>query len=292
MTNGPPLRELAVGRQIQRLGEQLSELRAGQENLRRELDELRTTLSLHQRSSDGDGAATLLVESVRTQMDLLEQRIAGQGERGRRLGDELAEHDRAREVADVRLEGVEGRIAALAEAAGTEREERTRVDAALPELEGAVDEAGARLTAMQAALRRSEDGLARLETSLGREEELRQVIEQQRAVRIRLEDRLRDLEDGLQQTLELLGNAAEERLALRHQTRGIEERMGRLTESLEFQRDAVIDHFRRVLDVEEQQGKRQIEEIEQRLRRGRSLLVRLRESGPRSGPQSGQEQAP
>ena len=283
MTNGPPLRELAVGRQIQRLGEQLSELRAGQENLRRELDELRTTLSLHQRSGDQEGNVSLLVEGVRTQIDLLEQRIASEGERGRRLGDELAEHDRAREGADVRLEGVEGRVAALAEADGREREERTRVDAALPGLEGAVDEVGARVTAMQAALRRSEDGLARLETSLGREEELRQVIEQQRSVRIRLEERLRVLEERVREALELLASAAEERLALRHQARGIEERMGRLTESVEFERDAVIDHFRRTLDVEEQQGKLQIEEIEQRLRRGRSLLVRLRESGPQSG---------
>ena len=107
------------------------------------------------------------------------------------------------------------------------------------------------------------------------------MVEQHQAIRLRLEDRLRDVEDRLQETLELLGAASEERLALRHQVMGLDERMRLLGEALEFQRDAVIDHVRRVLDVEEQQGKRQIDEIEQRLRRGRALLVRLRESGPR-----------
>ncbi len=288
MTSGPPLRELAVGRQIQRLGEQLAELRAGQENLRRELGEMRTTLSLHERSGNQDGDATFLVEGVRTQIDLLEQRIASEGERGRRLGDELAELDRVRGVVDLRIEGVERRVSALVETAGTEREEQTRTDAVVPNLVATVEEIGGRLMAMQTALRRSEDGLARLETNLGREEELRQVIEQQRSVRIRLEERLRELEEHLREALELLATAAEERLALRHQTMGLDQRVTRLTESLEFQRDAVIDHFRRVLDVEEQQAKRQIEEIEQGLRRGRGLLVRLRESGP----QPPEEQSP
>ena len=265
---------------MQRLGEQLSEVRAGQEHLRREINELRTAISLHQRADGQDGDAVFALEAVRSRIDQLEQRIASEGERGRRRGDELAELDRVRGVVDLRIEGVERRVSALVETAGTEREEQTRTDAVVPNLVATVEEFGGRLTALQAALRRSEDGLARLESSLGREEELRQVIEQQRSVRIRLEERLRELEERLREALELLATAAEERLALRHQTMGLDQRMTMLTQSLEFQRDAVIDHFRRVLDVEEQQAKRQIEEIEQGLRRGRGLLVRLRESGP------------
>lgn len=282
MTAEPPLHERAVDRQVQRLGEQLAELRAGLEQQRRDIDELRTTLSLQHRASEEKGVDELVLDQVRTRIDHLGERLASETERGRRVGDELTELERVRETVDLRLETAEGRIAALAEAAGSEREERTRIDAAVPELAGTVDEVVARLNALQAALRRAEDGLARLDSSLGREEELRQMVEQHQSVRVRLEDRLRDLEDRLQETLELLGSAAEERLALRHQVMGLDERMRIMGEALEFQRDAVIDHFRRVLDVEEQQGQRQIEEIEQRLRRGRALLVRLRESGPRS----------
>ncbi len=281
MTAEPPLHERAVDRQVQRLGEQLAELRAGLEQQRRDIDELRTALSLQHRASEEKGVDELVLDQVRTSIDHLAERLASESERGRRVGDELTELERVRETVDLRLETAEGRIAALAEVAGSEREERTRIDAAVPELAGTVDEVVARLNALQAALRRAEDGLARLDSSLGREEELRQMVEQHQSVRLRLEDRLRDLEDRLQETLELLGSAAEERLALRHQVMGLDERMRIMGEALEFQRDAVIDHFRRVLDVEEQQGQRQIEEIEQRLRRGRALLVRLRESGPR-----------
>ena len=282
MTAEPPLRERAVSRQVQRLGEQLAELRAGLEQQRRDMDELRTTLSLHNRASEEKGVDELVLDQVKHRIDQLDQRLASESERGRRVGDELTELERVKENVDLRLEAAEGRIAALGEAADNEREERTRIDTALPELAGSVDDLGARLNAQQAALRRAEDGLARLDSSLGREEELRQMVEQHQSVRVRLEDRLRDLEERLQETLEALGTAAEERLALRHQVMGLDERMRLLGEALEFQRDAVIDHFRRVLDVEEQQGKRQIDEIEQRLRRGRALLVRLRESGPRS----------
>lgn len=282
MTAEPPLRERVVSRQVQRLGEQLAELRAGIEQQRRDIDELRTAVSLHHRASEEKGVDELVLDQVKNRIDQLDQRLASETERGRRVGDELSDLERVRENVDLRLETAEGRIAALGEAADSEREERTRIDTALPELAGSVDDVGARLNALQAALRRTEDGLARLDSSLGREEELRQMVEQHQSVRVRLEDRLRDLEERLQESLELLGTAAEERLALRHQIMGFDERMRLLGEALEFQRDAVIDHFRRVLDVEEQQGKRQIDEIEQRLRRGRALLVRLRESGPRS----------
>ena len=281
MTAEPPLRERAMDRQLQRLGEQLGEVRAGLEQQRRELDELRTALSLYSRASQEQGVDELALEQVKTRIDHIDGRLSSENERSRRVGDELTELERVREVVDSRLESVESRIAALAEAAGSEREERTRIDAAIPELAGTVDGVDARLNALQAALRRTENGLARLDSSLGREEELRQMVEQHQAIRVRLEDRLRDVEERLQETLELLGSAAEERLAQRHQFMGLDERMRLMGEALEFQRDAVIDHFRRVLEVEEQQGKRQIEEIEQRLRRGRALLVRLRESGPR-----------
>ena len=282
MTAEPPLREQAVGRQVQRLGEQLGELRAGLEQQHRELEELRTALSLRHRASEERGPDQLVLDGLKARLDLFDQRLAGENERARRVGDELTELERVREVVDLRIEGIEGRVAALAEAAESERDERTRIDATLPDLAGNVEDVVARLNAVQAALRRAEDGLARLDSSLGREEELRQVVEQQRAIRIRLEDRLRDLEERLQEMLELLGSASEERLALRHHVQGIEARMRLLTEALDFQREAAIDHFRRVLDVEEQQGRRQIEEIEQRIRRGRALLVRLRESGPQS----------
>ena len=279
MTSESSLGQRAADRQVQRLAEQLGELRSGQEQLRRELDELRVGLSLQQRAREQGRDDDVALNDLQSRIDLLEQRIESDGERARRLGDGIAELERVGEISELRLQGVEGHVSALTEASQNEREERSRIESTLPELTNTVDEAGARLTALQAQLRRAEDGLARLDSALGREEELRRVIEQQRSVRLRLEERLRELEERMQEALELLASAAEERLALRHQATGFDERLGQLAAAVEASRDAAIDHYRRMLDGDEQEGKRQIEQIEQRARRGRSLLVRLRESG-------------
>ena len=117
MTAEPPLRERAMDRQVQRVGEQLAELRAGLEQQRRELDELRTALSLHSNAAEEQGVDELALEQVKTRIDHLDQRIASESERGRRVGDELTELERVRETVDLRLETVEGHVAAFAEAA-------------------------------------------------------------------------------------------------------------------------------------------------------------------------------
>lgn len=272
-----------TNRQLERIAEQFGESRANHEQLRRELDELRTALSLQQSASERSQDPESLIAPIRQRLEAIEQRIASESERDRRTAEEIAEHGHARGVADQRIEALEGRVVAFAETAAGERAEQTRVTAALPELAGSVEEINARLTATRAAVRRAEDGLARLETSIGREEELIEAVEQARSVRIRLEERLRLIEERLQELAELLGSGVEERLALRYQVQGMDERMSRFTEMLDLQWESIIDHFRRLLDAQEQQAQRQVDEIQRSVRRERSLLVRLRESGPRAG---------
>ena len=224
-----------------------------------------------------------VLEGVRERLDALEQRIAGEGERGRRLLEDLVERDRAEERLGEQITGAEGRIAALAEAWAKEREERTRFTAVLPELTSALDEIDARTIALRTELRRSEESLAQVKGRGDREDELLELVEQQRATRLRLEERLGELDSRLEEELQRAAGAGEERLALSQQVSGAEERMRALAEALEGQRWAMIEHFRRLVEADEQQGQQQIAEIEKRIRRGRSLLVRLNEGAQQAG---------
>lgn len=343
MSPEPSVGEIAAGREVAWLDEQLRELRGQHDQIQRELDALRSAMREQQRgASEFEGAlATVegrtrrheagqelarelrheietlgqrleeesalrrdqrgalgreqqrdreLAESVvtaledfRARLDTLEQRLSGEGERTRRLGDQLVERDRAEQRLGEQMAGAEGRIAALAETWAKEREERVRFTATLPELGSSLDEIDARTLALRSELRRSEESLAELRSRGDREDELHDLIDQQRAIRLRLEERLRDLETRLEDTLQRASGAAEERLALGQQVTGAEARMRALGEALEGQRWAMIEHFRRLIEAEEQHGRQQIDEIEKRIRGGRSLLVRLTEVSQQAG---------
>jgi chromosome segregation ATPase len=307
--------EVAIGRAVAWLEQQLHEMRDQSEQIQQELSSLYSAVRAQQRDvveigaigqrldeesalrRDQGGAivreqqrdrevakgAVSSLQDSRTRIDALEQRLAGAGERSRRIDDELAEHGRVENRLAEQLVAAEGRIAALAEVWAKEREERVRFAAVLPELTVALDEIDARTLALRSELRRSEEGLAELRGRREREDALNELIEQQRAIRLRLEDRLRTFEAKLEETLQRIADGSEERLALSHQVSGAEARTQVLAEALEGQRWAVIEHFRRLIDAEEQHGREEIDEIEKRIRRGRSLLVRLSEGSQQAG---------
>ena len=271
----------AVQQQLTTLGQQLEEESA----LRR--DQRGAIEREQQRDRDLAGALTRALEELRGRLDSLDQRVAGEGQRQRRLVEDVADRDRAEERLGEQIAAIEGRIAALAEAWAKEREERVRFAAALPDLVSTLDEVDARTGTLRAEIRRAEEDVAEVRARRDREDELLELVEQQRATRLRLEERLTALEGRLEEALQSVAGGAQERLAISQHITGAEERMRALGEALEAQRGAVIDHFRRLVEAEEAHGRQQIEEIEKRIRRGRSLLVRLSE-----GSQQAQQEQP
>ena len=199
----------------------------------------------------------------------------------------MADRDRAEEHLGERIAASEGRIAALAEAWAKKREERERFAAALPDLVSTLDKVDARTGTLRAEIRRAEEDVAEVRARRDREDELLELVEQQRATRLGLEERLTALEGRLEEALQSVAGGARERLAISQHITGAEERMRALSEAIEAQRGAVIDHFRWLVEAEEAHGRQQIEEIEKRIRRGRSLLVRLSE-----GSQQAQQEQP
>ena len=233
------------------------------------------------READESGAAAL--DELAERLRVLEQRVGSESERQRQLGDDRAAAERAEEQLVERIAATEGRLAALAEAWAGERDERARFDAALPGLGAALDELDARTVALRAELRRSEDDIAQVRARRDREDELIELVEQQRSTRIRLEERLGALESRVEEALQGLRGASEERLGLGRQLTGVEQRLRTLGESIEAQRWAVLEHFGRLLDADEAGSRKQIDELELRIRERRRLLLGLREGSERAG---------
>ena len=227
------------------------------------------------REAGESGAAAL--DELAERLHALEQHVSGESERQRRLADDRAAAERAEERLAERIAATEGRLAALAEAWAGEREERARFDAALPGLGAALDELDARTVALRAELRaelrRSEDDIAKVRARRDREDDLIELVEQQRSTRIRLEERLSALESRVEEAVQGLGSASEERLGLGRQLTGVEERLRALGESIEAQRWAVLEHFGRLLEADEAVSRKQIDELELCIRERRRLLV-------------------
>jgi chromosome segregation ATPase len=231
----------------------------------------------HDRDRDLAEGLTRALGEVREGVRVIEQRVANEQQRGLHHGDALAAADRERERLLELVQSTEGRVVALGESWARDRDERARFAAAIPELTSTLAELGARTASLRAELKHSEDEVAQLRTRRDREDELFELVEAQRATRARLEERITSTEERLEELSRVLGSATEERQALHRQLAGADGRIRAVAELIESQRWAVIEHFRRLVEAEEEQSRAEIEAIERRIRRGRILLMRLAE---------------
>ena len=230
-----------------------------------------------QREHEQRGAAERRLEEIGSRLEQIEHRLASDGERRESLTAGLAERGQQEQALDARVEALERAAAAAREALRSVHEELARATAALPALIASVDDQGERARAAGEERSRLEGGLAALRAERERETQLLEVVEQQRATRQRLEERLVELDESLEAVRRDLAAAAEERALTRQQTAGNRERLTELAEAMEGQRDAIVEHFRRWTEDGAQSGRRQIEEIERANRAARDLLVRLTE---------------
>ena len=231
----------------------------------------------HDREREGLQAGEVAIGELGERVRTLEQRVLGLGERQRQLIDDASAADRTREHLDERVADAESRVAAMGEAWTNERDERARFESTVPELATALDELDARTIALRTELRRSEDSVARLGSRRDREDELFELVDQQRSTRARVEERLGELERRIEEGLQLEREAREERAGLNHELTALAAQVRALGESQEGQRLALLDHFRRLVEADEARDKEQIGELEQRIRVGRRLMAQLNE---------------
>lgn len=290
--------------------EQLAELRDRTERLGRELSSVRRVVREQQHGVEGErleeeavlrrdqrgalareqrrdreqgesGAAVL--DGLAQRLRELEQHVRAEREQQRRLGEVRSAAEQGTSQLAERLAATEGQLAALADAWAGERAERARFDAALPGLSAALDELDGRTLALRTELRRADDEIAQVRARRDREDELTELVEQQHALRIRLEERLEALEARVEASAQVLGGASEERLGLGRQLSAMQEQLRSFGEEMEAQRAAILEHFGRLLDADQAGSRRQIEALEQRIRDRRRLAVGLREGSEQAG---------
>ena len=297
------------------VGRQLAGLRVDADRLRHELDVVRSSLHEEQRTVAGlQNTLTSIEEGVRrheTEQQMvrsLQQRLQASLEGAEAVISRLNERVQALEqrswsadslhggrgsgagaddepVVSGRMEEIDNRLRAVAELAMQGRQAKERLDIALPEIGTSINQLDAKAETLRTELRRTGDELAQERARRDRENELLELIDQQRSTRIRLEERLALYGEHLEEARERLGAASEERGALARQLARTDERLLVLSDALEMQREAVVDHFHRLLEAERAASEKQVQGIEGRLREGQQLLTRLREAGDQKAPE-------
>ena len=224
-----------------------------------------------------------VLEVIATRLDDFDGRVSAEAHRGRAIADDVTEVERDGEDIDARILRLEHRVGAELESARHYGAEVARVAAAITQMMSTIDSIDARARAMQVDQRRLDDEVAALRSISSRDEELLDMVEQQRATRARLEDRVSQVEEALEELRRGIAVGSEERQVLARQIVGEVEQRRSLAERIEAQRDAVIEHQRRQARAEEESRRRMIEEFERDIRVARGLLVRLSEQSDDAG---------
>lgn len=251
-----------------------------EENTRRHETEQQALRTAQQRLQGTLEGAEAVISRLNERVQGLEQRSrSADAMYGRRPDDDAT-------LGAGRIEDIDNRIRAAADLAMQGRQAKERLDIELPEISSSISQLEATTETLRTELRRTGEEVAQERARRDREDELLELIDQQRSARIRLEERLALYGEYLEEARDRLGAAAEERAALARQSSRTDERLLMLSEALDMLREAVVEHFQRLLDAERAATEKQIEGIEQRLREGQQLVTRLREgTDPQTAPE-------
>ncbi len=264
-----------IAREIQETLTQLDERVAAESALRRDL--AASVNRQQEREQELERELQRVLELVATRLDDFAGREAATADRQRTLIQELADQGREEQDVTGRLDELERQVSALRETDHHAGQDMARVASALQPVLTAIDSLESRTRAIQADQRRIDDDVAALRAVRDREDALLEVIEQQRATRARLEDRVSQIEEAME-TLQQAHTQEDETVALlRRVVAGEQEHRRALAERIEAHRDVLLEHMRREQRAGEDHARRQIEELERQVRVDRTLLARLQE---------------
>ncbi|MFN8639944.1 MAG: hypothetical protein U0360_10955 [Dehalococcoidia bacterium] len=262
----------ALGASVSALGERIDE----ESRLRR--DALASLGQGVARDRDAAGAVVEQLGHLEERLETTTRATAGAGARGRTQGDALLDVDARLERAGERLDAIEGRLAAERAAVTATASGQAALEARSAELTAALKDLAVRLRDTQTEGRALAAAVAALQTSGDRDAELRELLEQQRSTRQRLEERLMALDDEMRRAGEALLVAAEQRAQLRVQAHALDQRLHVLEAGQATERELLSARFRALAELEERAGHREAQELERQARERRELLSRLDET--------------
>ncbi|MGE3962441.1 MAG: hypothetical protein AB7F65_12240 [Dehalococcoidia bacterium] len=217
------------------------------------------------------------LQVIASRLDEIDGRATAEALRQRHLTEEIAEVDHDRDGVDDRLDALERRVAAEYEGNRHLGTEVARLAASVTGLMSAIDSLEARSRAITVDQHRLDEEIASLRQMSDHDVDLREVVEQQRAMRARVDDRLGQAEELVADLARQVAEGAESRALLQRQVAGEVEQRRALSARVDALRDTFIEHMRRQSQAQEQGHRRAIEEIEREIRASRQLLVRLSE---------------
>lgn len=217
------------------------------------------------------------LQAIAQRLDEIDGRADAERLRQRGIRDEIAEVEHEGSDFEARLEALERRVAAEYEGSRHVGTEVARLASSVTGLMSAIDTMEARTRAITQDHHRLADGIANLGSVRDHEGDLRELVEQQRATRARLEDRMAQAEELIAELTRKVEDASEARALLQRQIAGEAEQRRTLAERVEAQRDTFIEHMRRQARAQEESQRRLIEDMERDIRIARQLLVRLSE---------------
>jgi chromosome segregation ATPase len=234
------------------------------------------------RDHDRDLGAGRSLERLLIDLDArvadVERALQASADRDAHLGGQVTGLAQGAEQVTARIAALQAQADALTQGARSEHADMERMRETMDAVRMHLDAVEARTETLQRDAQRVDADLEGVRRLLDRETALADVLEQQRVLRLRLEEGLGDLERRME-SASVSGRAeAEEHALLRAHLVGFDRTLGELGERVESLRQVLLDHFRRVTISAEEAGRRQTDEIDRQVRAARELLVRLAES--------------
>ena len=229
------------------------------------------------RDRDATGVVVGQLEELEARLDDTARLTAGVGEQRSTQAEVLRDLDH-------RLDHLRDVVASLESHWAAERESALVVSSKQAGIEAQVDALGSTLAEQETRLRETQhhgrvlaDAVSELQALRRSEAEIRDVLDQQRALRQRVEERFAELEAASRDIGGALLDAAEQRAQLRLSVAQITGRLDDLSAQVAGTRELLVAGLRALAAIDDQAGNRDVTELERRARDRRDALNRIEE---------------
>lgn len=229
------------------------------------------------RDRDAAGVVVGQLEELESRLDDTARRTAGVGEQRSTQADVLRDVDH-------RLDRLRDAVSALESHAAAEREASLIAAHQQAGIEARVDALGVALAEQDTRLRETQhhsrvltDSVSELQALRRPEAEIRDMLDQQRALRQRVEERFAELEAASHDVGGALLDAAEQRAQLRLSVAQLTTRLDDLAAQVAGTRQLLVSGLRAIAALADRAEQRDVAEVERRARERRETVNRIEE---------------
>lgn len=253
----------------------LDERLAAEAALRR--DAATTAERGHNREADGAHLLERDVIEIDRRLVAIEQALRAAAERETHHEAAVTVAGRAQQAAEARLDALQAQVTALADSLRRDGGDRDGTREGLDDARLHIGAVEARTDVMVRDLQQLHDEMLLVRRALDRETAVGDLVEQVRALRLRVEEGLADLDRRVDAQRESGSADAEAQRVVRVHLATLDRAVADVAAQVEAQRLVLLEHFQRLTAAAEDAGRRQTEEIDRQVRAARESLVRLAE---------------